>query len=95
MVGSRYDKTVAKAWRQIKKPFKFTVDVQEYDQPTHETHKYFVQLVVYSDEIQEFSEIQRMQIMEYLYMCKNVIESYGIVCILGGVDGSPPSLSKG
>lgn len=88
-----YDANVAKAWRAIKKPFKFTVDVQVYDQPQHETLKYFVQLVVYSDEIHEFNENQRLQIMEYLVLCQSMIESYGIKCFLGGIEGSPPKLS--
>jgi hypothetical protein len=94
MTGSRYNKEVAKAWREVKKPYRFTVDVNVYDQPGHENpdYRYFVELVVYSDEIQEFSEMQRLRIMEYLVLCQSVIESYGIKCFLGGVEGPPPIL---
>jgi hypothetical protein len=94
MTGSRYNKDVARAWRQVKKPFRFTVDVNVYDQPGHENpnYRYFVELVVYSTEIEEFNENQRLMIMEYLTLCQSVIESYGIKCFLGGVEGPPPTL---
>jgi hypothetical protein len=88
-----YGPVVAEAWRKIKKPYKFTVDVVVHDQrhlTTDDGIKYFVELRVYENELLAFNEAKTIEIMEYLSLCQNMIQSYNIECILGGVAGDPP-----
>jgi hypothetical protein len=71
------------AIRNVKKPsFKFTMDTIE--------HPDYVELRIYEDEIMEFNETQRFEVMEYLIMCQRVVESFGHKCYPGGVVGKPP-----
>jgi hypothetical protein len=81
-----YGRDVAKAWRVLKKPFTFTVDIAEYNVGKRE---YFVDIQVYEDEIMQYNEAQRAQIMEYLFTVRDVVYSYGIECGISGVTGSP------
>lgn len=87
----RYGPVVAAAWRKIKKPYRFTVDVVVHDQGMYDgTYIYYVELRVYENEILAYNEIQRMEIMQYLLDCQNMIQSYNIRCELGGAPGDPP-----
>jgi len=88
-LSRRYDREVAQAWRVIKAPARFTVDVVEFNVGKPE---YFVQLRVYSSEIEPMNDPMRVKVMEYLALCQKVIYSYGIKCDLAGVEGSPAIL---
>lgn len=73
-----YNLSMAKAVRQIKPPpFKFTVDIRPAPN--------YIAVVVYEQEIMEYNENQRMQVMEYLIMIRNVIQSYGTRCEIDGI----------
>lgn len=93
MAGPRYDATVARKLRDLKKPFDhgWTMDIVEHFQPKQDAEwQYYVELRVYENEIAGFNEIQRMEIGNYLVLCQNMIQSYNIKCELGGVPGDPP-----
>lgn len=69
---------MAKAIRKIKVPVKhFKMDVR--GRPN------YLALTVYEDNIMEYTESQRMQVMEYLVLCKQLIESYGVRCEIEGI----------
>ncbi len=96
MALRRYDREVAKAWRQIKKPFPFTVDVLEYGgySDIDEKDHYFVSFQIYESELLQWGDKQLLQAMDYLTLCKNVVESYGIRCVLFREEGSPPQKTR-
>jgi hypothetical protein len=72
-----YNLEMAKAIRKIKPPYKnFKVDVKAMPE--------WLALVIYEDEILEFSVDQRVNIMEYLMLLRDVIQSYGVRCELEG-----------
>jgi hypothetical protein len=73
-----YNLDMAKAVRRIKPPpFKFTVDIRPAPN--------YIAVVVYEEQIMEYNDNQRAQVMEYLIMVKNVIESYGTRCEVDGI----------
>jgi len=45
----------------------------------------YLALTVYESNIMEFNESQRMNIMEYLLLVKNLITSYGTPCEIEGM----------
>lgn len=77
-----YDRAVAKAFREAKKPFPFIVDVVQ--------HPDYVELRVYENEILGLSDMQRLQVMEYLTLAQSIIETFQIKVHLGGAEGDPP-----
>lgn len=92
----RYDKTIrAAVEREIKKPFKFTVDFVEHDQGYYDDkYVYYVELRVYDNEVLSFSDDQWQAALSYLLSVQNVIQLNGIRCELGGVAGDPPTKSR-
>lgn len=73
-----YNVEMAKALRKIKMPVKhLKMDVR--GRPN------YLALTVYEENIMEYEESKRMQIMEYLVMCKQLIESYGVPCEIEGI----------
>lgn len=73
-----YNVNMAKAIRQIKMPVKdLKMDVR--------ARPNYLALTVYEENIMEYNESKRMQIMEYLVMCKQLIESYGVRCEIEGI----------
>ena len=76
MVQVLYD-DVAKAVRQLKPPVKnLTVDIV--------THPDFLSLRVYENEIMEYEINQRADIMQYLLMMRDVVQSFGVRCEIDG-----------
>lgn len=72
---------MAKALRKVKKPYKdLVVDVM--------ARPNYLALVVYENNIMEYEVDQRVNIMEYLLMMREVIQSYGVRCELEGAKGS-------
>ena len=73
-----YNLDMAKAIRKIKVPVKdFKMDVR--------ARPNYLALTVYEENIMEYNESKRMQIMEYLVLCKQLIESYGVRCEIEGI----------
>ena len=69
---------MAKAIRKVKMPVKhLKMDVR--------ARPNYLALTVYEDNIMEYEENKRMQIMEYLVLCKQLIESYGVRCEIEGI----------
>lgn len=73
---------MARAIRNIKPPVKgLIVDIKALPQ--------FIAVTVYEENIMEYSDSQRENIMEYLLMVRDVIDSYGVRCELNGVKYLP------
>jgi hypothetical protein len=73
-----YNVEMAKAIRGVKKPVKhLRLDVR--------ARPNYLALTVYEENIMEYNESKRMQIMEYLVLCKQLIESYGVRCEIEGI----------
>ena len=73
-----YNVDMAKSIRKIKMPVKdLKMDVR--------ARPNYLALTVYEENIMEYNESKRMQIMEYLLLCKQLIESYGVPCEIEGI----------
>lgn len=72
-----YTKQMQDAWKKIKKPFDFKVAIVEYP------NALFVR--VYEQEVMEFNESQRVQIMLYLEEVRSTIEKFGVTCHIEGM----------
>ena len=69
---------MAKKIRDIKVPVKgLVLDVR--------ARPNYLALTVYESNIMEYSESQRMQLMEYLLMVRKLIMSYGTPCEIEGM----------
>jgi hypothetical protein len=76
-----YTLEMAKKIRGIKVPVKhLRLDIR--------ARPNYLALTVYEDNIMEHNESQRMQIMEYLLMVRELIMSYGTPCEIEGVKHS-------
>lgn len=75
---ARYTKDMAKAIRQIKPPVKeLVLDIAR--------HPDYIALRIYEENIMQYEINQRADIMRYLLMVKNIIESYGSRCEIEGI----------
>lgn len=73
-----YTKEMAKAIRQIRPPFNgIIVDIKK--RPN------YLALVIYEENIMEFSESKRMQVMEYLLNMRSMIQNFGVRCEIEGI----------
>jgi hypothetical protein len=73
-----YNLEMAKAIRNVKIPVKnLKMDVR--------ARPNYLALTVYEENIMEYNESKRMQIMEYLLLCRQLIESYGVRCEIEGI----------
>ena len=78
MVKISYTVEMAKKVRSIKPPVKnLILDIR--------ARPNYLALTIYESNIMEFNESQRMQIMEYLLMVRQLIQSYGTPCELEGM----------
>jgi predicted methyltransferase len=69
---------MAKRVRDIKCPVKgLMLDVR--------ARPNYLALTVYESNIMEYSESQRMNVMEYLLMVRKLIQSYGTPCEIEGM----------
>ena len=69
---------MARAIRKVKKPVKdLKLDIKLMPD--------WVALCIYEDNVMQYDIDKRADIMEYLVLCKNIIESYGTRCELEGV----------
>lgn len=73
-----YTKEMAKAIRDIKAPYSgIKLDIRK--RPN------YIALTVHEDNIMEFSQDQRMNIMEYLLQVRAMIQNFGVRCELEGI----------
>ena len=78
MAKISYDIGMAKAIRQLKQPVKgLKMDV--IARPN------YLAVTVYESNIMEYNDSQRADIMEYLLLVRQVIQSYGTPCEIEGV----------
>jgi predicted methyltransferase len=78
MVKISYTVDMAKKVRDIKCPVKnLRLDIR--------ARPNYLALTVYESNIMEFNESQRMNIMEYLLLVRNLITSYGTPCEIEGM----------
>lgn len=80
---SKYTPTVEKLFKTIKSPYPgFIVDMAEYPD--------YLALRVYKDNVESFSESQKVALSEYLYRLRDAIRSE-VNCHIEGVTDAPPS----
>jgi hypothetical protein len=73
-----YNLEMAKRLREIKKPVKdLKLDVR--------ARPNYLALTVYEENIMQYEIDRRIDIMEYLNMCRDLILSYGVPCELEGI----------
>ena len=69
---------MARKLREIKKPVRnLKLDVR--------ARPNYLALTVYEDNIMQYEIDKRVDIMEYLLLCRELIESYGVRCEIEGV----------
>ena len=72
-----YNLEMAQAIRRVKQPVKgLVMDIKGLPN--------FLAVTVYQENILEYNDSQREQIMEYLIMVRDVIRSYNVPCELNG-----------
>jgi hypothetical protein len=77
-----YNIHMAKALRKIKKPVKdFKMDIR--------ARPNYLALTVYEENIMQYEIDKRADIMEYLVLAKQLIESFGVRCEIEGVKYVP------
>lgn len=78
MAKISYTLEMAKKIREIKVPVKhLKMDIR--------ARPNYLAVTVFEDNIMEYNESQRMQVMEYLLLVRNLIMSYGTPCELEGI----------
>ena len=81
-----YNIEMAKAIRKVRKPVKdLKVDVR--------ARPNYLALTVYEDNVMQYEIDKRADIMEYLLLCKQLIESYGVRCEIEGIKYVPKQKS--
>ena len=74
----RYTVEMAKKIREIKVPVRgLKLDVR--------ARPNYLALTVYEENVMEYNESQRMQLMEYLLLVRQLIVSYGTPCEIEGI----------
>lgn len=80
---SRYNSSVHRIFHEMKAPYpNFIVDIVEY--------KDYLALRVYKDNIESFSEPQKVALAEHLYKLRDAIRSE-VNCHIEGVTNAPPT----
>lgn len=78
MAKIRYTVEMAKKIREIKVPVKgLQLDIR--------ARPNYLALTVYEENIMEYNESQRMQLMEYLLLVRKLIMAYGTPCEIEGI----------
>jgi hypothetical protein len=73
-----YNVEMAKALRKVKMPVKdLKMDVR--------ARPNYLALTVYEEDVMQYEIDKRADIMEYLLLCKQLIESYGVRCEIEGI----------
>ena len=78
MASIKYTVEMAKKIREIKVPVKgLKMDIR--------ARPNYLALTVYEENVMEYNESQRMQLMEYLLLVRQLIMSYGTPCEIEGI----------
>jgi len=78
MAKITYTKEMAKKIREIKPPVKkLLLDIR--------SRSNYLALTVYESNIMQYNEIDRMAIMDYLLMVRQLIESFNVPCEIEGM----------
>ena len=78
MAKIKYTVEMAKKIREVKCPVKnLKLDVR--------ARPNYLALTVYEENVMEYNESQRMQLMEYLLLVRQLIMSYGTPCEIEGI----------
>jgi len=84
---SKYSTAVQRIFKTMKAPYQgFIVDIVEYPD--------YLALRVYKDNIESFSEDQKVALAEYLYRVRDAIRSE-VNCHIEGVTNAPPGKRQG
>lgn len=84
-MSSQYTPEIQKLLHTIKPPHPgFIIDVVEYDD--------YLALRVYRDNIERFSEPQKVALAEHLYRLRDAVRSTGAKCHVEGVEDDPASV---
>jgi predicted methyltransferase len=87
MHRNKYTKDIAKKIREIKPPVRnLLLDIR--DRPN------YLALTVYESNIMEYNETDRMAIMNYLLLVRQLIQSFGIACELEGMKYTDEQLRR-
>lgn len=87
MEKNKYTREIAKKIREIKQPVRnLLLDIR--DRPN------YLALTVYESNIMEYSESDRMAIMNYLLLVRELILSFGVPCELEGMKYTDEQLRK-
>jgi hypothetical protein len=82
-----YNIDMAKAVRRLPQPVKnFQMDIVGLPNT--------LAIRVYEEDVMQYNETKRMEIMSYLLMVKDIIESYGVPCLIDGVRYDPNNPRK-
>jgi|LakMenE01Jun11ns_1017448.scaffolds.fasta_scaffold9633662_2 hypothetical protein len=74
-----YTKEMAKAIREVKAPYPgIKMDIRK--RPN------YIALTIHEDNIMEFSEEKRVNIMEYLLKVRSMIQNFGVRCEIEGIN---------
>ena len=87
MEKTKYTKEIAKKIREFKPPVKnLLLDIR--DRPN------YLALTVYESNIMEYNESDRMAIMDYLLLVRQLIQSFGVPCELEGMKYTDEQLRR-
>lgn len=73
-----YPKALKKDLHKYKPPIPIAVDIVRFEKG--------LALRVYAEEVMKFGANDRIALMSYLLNLKDIVESYGIECVLDGLD---------
>ena len=87
MVKLQYTKEMARKIREIKPPVRnLKLDIR--NRPN------YLALTVYESNIMEYNESERMAIMDYLLLVRQLIQSFGTPCELEGMKYTDEQLRR-
>lgn len=78
----KYDRTMAKAVRSIRKPANFAMDIVE--------HLEYTEIRVYQNDLLQLNDSKRVEAMVYLNKVDTLLKTFGLKSFIGGVEGDPP-----
>jgi len=83
----KYTKEIARKIREIKPPVRnLVLDVR--------SRPNYLALTVYESNIMEYNEVDRMAIMDYLLLVRQIIQSFGVPCELEGMKYTDEQLRR-
>lgn len=85
-MSSLYTEDVRRVFKTIRPPYPgFIVDIVEYPE------RNYLALRVYRDNVESFSDPQKMMCASYLYQLRDAIRDLQVQCHIEGVEHAPPN----